>query len=34
MSPASLVPQQIKAAGLDLKDVLTLVIEDAIARKK
>ena len=34
MSPASLVPQQIKAAGLDLKDVFTLVIDDAFERNQ
>ena len=34
MSPASLVPQQIKAAGLDLKNVLTLVIEDTFDRNQ
>ncbi|MBI9055174.1 MAG: D-alanine--D-alanine ligase [Bacteroidales bacterium] len=34
MSTASIVPQQIEAAGLELKDVFTLVIEDAIERKK
>lgn len=32
MSEASIVPQQVRAMGLDLKDVLSLEIEDAIAR--
>jgi D-alanine-D-alanine ligase len=32
MSDASLVPQQIEAADLNIKDILTLVIEDAIER--
>ncbi|MCK5168282.1 MAG: D-alanine--D-alanine ligase, partial [Bacteroidales bacterium] len=34
MSAASIVPQQIEAAGLNLKDVFTLVIEDTINRIK
>lgn len=32
MSPASIVPKQVEAMGLELRDVLTLQIEDAIAR--
>lgn len=32
MSQASIVPQQVRAMGLELRDVLTLQIEDAIAR--
>lgn len=32
MTATSFVPQQIKAAGLELKEVFTLIIEDAIAR--
>jgi D-alanine-D-alanine ligase len=32
MSAASLVPQQIEAANLNIKDVLTLIIEDSIER--
>lgn len=32
MSPASIVPKQVEAMGLQLRDVLTLEIEDAIAR--
>lgn len=34
MSAASIVPQQIEAAGFDPKDIYTIVIEDAIERKK
>jgi len=34
MSTASIVPQQVTAAGLELKDVFTIVIEDAIERIK
>ncbi len=33
MSAASIVPQQIKAAGLNLKDVFTEVIEDTLQNK-
>lgn len=32
MSAASIVPQQIEAAGLNIKDIFTLVIEDALSR--
>jgi len=32
MSAASLVPQQIKAANLSIKDILSLIIEDSIER--
>ncbi|NOQ26505.1 MAG: D-alanine--D-alanine ligase [Bacteroidales bacterium] len=32
MTAASLVPQQIEAANLNVKDILTLVIEDSIER--
>lgn len=34
MSAASLVPQQIEAAGLNVKNVLSLIIEDSIERHK
>lgn len=34
MSAASIVPQQIKAAGYHLKDILTIIIEDAINKSK
>ena len=34
MSTASIVPQQVTAAGLELKNVFTIVIEDAIERIK
>ncbi|MCG8410100.1 MAG: D-alanine--D-alanine ligase [Bacteroidales bacterium] len=34
MSPASIVPQQVQAADLNLKNVFTLVIKDAIDRQK
>ncbi len=33
MSAASLVPKQIEAAGMNLKDVFTLIIEDALQNK-
>ena len=32
MSQASIVPQQVRTMGLELRDVLTLEIEDAIER--
>jgi len=32
MSAASIVPQQIEAAGIDPKDIFTLIIEDSINR--
>ena len=28
MTPTSFIPQQVRAAGLDIKDVLTDIIED------
>ena len=31
MTPTSFIPQQVRAAGLDIKDVLTDIIEDAMA---
>ncbi|MBU0764278.1 MAG: D-alanine--D-alanine ligase, partial [Bacteroidetes bacterium] len=34
MSAESIVPQQAKAMGLDMKDIFTMVIEDAINRKQ
>ncbi|MCW3805457.1 D-alanine--D-alanine ligase [Plebeiibacterium marinum] len=34
MTPTSFIPQQIKAAGLDIKDVFTDIIEDSINRAK
>jgi D-alanine-D-alanine ligase len=34
MSEASIVPQQVAAMGLSMKEILTLTIEDAIERKK
>ncbi len=33
MSAASIVPKQIEAAGMNLKDVFTLIIEDALQNK-
>jgi D-alanine-D-alanine ligase len=32
MTPTSFIPQQINAAGLDIKDVFTEIIEDSIER--
>ncbi|MDR0712396.1 MAG: D-alanine--D-alanine ligase [Prevotellaceae bacterium] len=34
MTAASFIPQQVRAAGLNMTQVLSAVIEDAIARKK
>jgi len=34
MSEASIVPQQVRAIGLDMRQFFTLIIEDAIERKK
>lgn len=34
MTPTSFIPQQIKAAGLDLGEVFSMVIEDAIERNQ
>lgn len=34
MTATSFIPQQIKAAGLDLKEVFALIIEDAIERNQ
>lgn len=34
MTATSFIPQQIKAAGLELKEVFSLIIEDAIERNK
>ena len=30
MTPTSFIPQQIRAAGLDIKDVMTDIIEDKL----
>ncbi len=32
MRVASIVPEQVKAMGLNMQDVFTLAIEDAISR--
>jgi len=34
MTITSFIPQQIRAAGMDIKEVFTDVIEDCIARHK
>lgn len=34
MTPTSFIPQQVKALGLSMQDVLTEIIEDAIKRQK
>ena len=33
MTPTSFIPQQIRAAGMDIKDVLTEIIEDTLASR-
>lgn len=33
MTATSFIPQQVKAAGIDIKDVMTDIIEDSISRK-
>lgn len=34
MTATSFIPQQVRAAGLDIKDVMTDIIEDSMAKKK
>lgn len=34
MTATSFVPQQIRAAGLDIKDVMTEIIENALLKRK
>ena len=33
-SAASIIPQQVRALGWDLKDFYTALVEDALSRKK
>ncbi|HPV57673.1 MAG TPA: hypothetical protein PKW61_11140 [Tenuifilaceae bacterium] len=33
MSEASIIPQQVRAMGGNMRDMFTLVIEDAVSRK-
>lgn len=34
MTATSFIPQQVRAAGIDIKDVMTDIIEDSISRRK
>jgi D-alanine-D-alanine ligase len=34
MTATSFIPQQVRAAGLDIKDVMTEIIEDTLASVK
>jgi hypothetical protein len=34
MSEASIVPQQVRVMGENMRDMLTLVVEDALRRAK
>jgi D-alanine-D-alanine ligase len=34
MTPTSFIPQQVKAMGMSMQEVITEIIEDAIERQK
>ncbi len=34
MTATSFIPQQVRAAGLDIKDVMTDIIEDELKNRK